>query len=81
MLKQSRSKLFIALLGLSALSPIHLANAQDQAPDNDFWWPNRLSLEPLRQNAAASDPLAGQFDYAEAYASLDMEALRRIVGL
>lgn len=75
MLRQSRSKLFIALLGLSALSPMHLASAQDQAPGNDYWWPNRLSLEPLRQSEVTSDPMAGQFDYAEAFAELDMQAL------
>ncbi len=75
MLRLPRTKLFIALLGLSAFAPVNLASAQDQVPDNDFWWPNRLSLEPLRQNALASDPMGGEFDYAEAFASLDMQAL------
>jgi len=54
---------------------VNLASAQDQVADNDYWWPNRLSLEPLRQNSLASDPLRGEFNYAEAFESLDLEAL------
>jgi len=75
MLKQSLSKTTIAAIGLIALGSANLASAQSQAPDSDYWWPNRLSLDPLRQNAVASDPLRGNFNYAEAFAELDMQAL------
>lgn len=75
MLKQTLSRRSLALIGLFALAPIQLASAQDRAPDNDYWWPNRLSLEPLRQNPLASDPLRGEFNYAEAFASLDLQAV------
>ncbi len=75
MLKTNLSKLSIAFLGLFAIAPVHLASAQDQVPTNDYWWPNRLSLEPLRQNPLASDPLRGEFNYAEAFASLDLQAV------
>ncbi len=44
-------------------------------PDNDYWWPNRLSLEPLRSSAASADPMGPGFDYAEAFKGLDVEAL------
>ena len=46
---------------------------------NEGWWPNRLSLDVLRQNSPLSDPLGEDFDYAEAFKSLDVEALRRDV--
>ena len=75
MLKKTLSKLPIAILGLCTLAPVNLASAQDQVANNDYWWPNRLSLEPLRQNSLASDPLRGEFNYAEAFASLDLQAL------
>jgi catalase-peroxidase len=45
-------------------------------PDNEYWWPNALDLEPLRQHAIESNPLGADFDYAEAYAQLDMDALK-----
>ncbi len=47
------------------------------APSNDYWWPNRLSLDPLRQNAAASNPMGAEFDYADAFATLDLDAVKQ----
>ena len=75
MFKKTPSILTIAFLGLCTLGSVNLASAQDQLADNDYWWPNRLSLEPLRQNSLASDPLRGEFNYAEAFESLDLEEL------
>ena len=40
------------------------------------WWPNRLELEILHQNSAKSNPLDASFDYAEAFATLDLEAVK-----
>jgi catalase-peroxidase len=42
---------------------------------NQFWWPDQLDLSPLRQHAAESSPL-GDFDYAKAFATLDLSAVR-----
>ena len=77
MLKKTLSRVSLALVGIFAFAPVNLASAQDQAQvaTNDYWWPNRLSLEPLRQNSLASDPLRGEFNYAEAFASLDLQAV------
>ena len=41
-----------------------------------YWWPEVLDLRPLRQHAAKSSPLNSDFDYAEAFAELDLEALK-----
>ena len=46
-------------------------------PDNDYWWPNRLSLEPLRDSSASADPMGADFDYPKAFAALDGEALKK----
>jgi catalase-peroxidase len=47
-----------------------------QAKTNQFWWPERLDLSPLRQHQAASNPLGEQFNYAEAFQELDLAAVK-----
>jgi catalase-peroxidase len=44
---------------------------------NRDWWPNQLDLDPLRANSPKSDPLAPDFDYAAAFAALDLAAVKR----
>ncbi|MCG7967672.1 MAG: catalase/peroxidase HPI [Candidatus Thiodiazotropha taylori] len=43
---------------------------------NRDWWPNQLRLEILRQHSTASDPLGEEFNYAEAFKSLDLQAVK-----
>lgn len=51
------------------------ALSQSNAKTNDYWWPESLSLAALRQNDAAANPMGADFNYAEAFESLDLEAL------
>ncbi len=44
---------------------------------NSDWWPNQLKLDILRQNSASSNPMDETFNYAEAFKSLDFEALKK----
>ena len=44
---------------------------------NQTWWPNQLSLKALRQNSPASDPMGGEFNYAEAFKHVDIEELKQ----
>ncbi|WP_165672682.1 catalase/peroxidase HPI [Metapseudomonas otitidis] len=44
---------------------------------NRDWWPNQLNLKILHQHSSLSDPLDSDFDYAEAFKSLDLQALKR----
>jgi catalase-peroxidase len=46
---------------------------------NKDWWPNKLDLSVLRANSPASNPLGADFDYAEEFKKLDVEALKRDV--
>ena len=46
-----------------------------QAKTVQDWWPNVVNLQPLRKNEAVSDPLGADFDYAEAFASVDIDTL------
>ncbi len=41
------------------------------------WWPDRLNLDILRQHSSKSDPMGEDFDYAEEFKSLDLEALKK----
>jgi len=47
---------------------------------NRDWWPNQLKLNILRQNSDLSDPMGGDFDYKEAFKSLDFAALKADVN-
>jgi len=40
------------------------------------WWPNQLNLEILDQNARAVGPMGEEFDYAEAFESLDLDVVK-----
>jgi len=44
---------------------------------NRDWWPNQLNLDILRQHSSKSDPMGEDFDYAEAFRSLDLGALKQ----
>ncbi|MDP4880180.1 MAG: catalase/peroxidase HPI, partial [Opitutales bacterium] len=44
---------------------------------NRDWWPNQLRLNILRQHSELSNPLGEDFDYTEAFKSLDLEAVKK----
>ena len=46
---------------------------------NRDWWPNQLNLQVLHQHSTRSNPMAEDFDYAEEFKSLDLDALKRDV--
>jgi catalase-peroxidase len=52
------------------------SNSAAGGRSNRDWWPNALNLGILAQHSALSDPMDPLFDYAEAFTSLDLEALR-----
>lgn len=47
------------------------------ATQNAEWWPNQLNLNILRQNSSLSNPMGENFNYADAFNSLDYEALKQ----
>jgi catalase-peroxidase len=44
---------------------------------NQDWWPNQLKLNVLHQHSSKSDPMGQDFDYAEEFKSLDLEAVKK----
>jgi len=47
-----------------------------QGDANSQWWPNRLNLRILAKNPVATDPYHGEFDYAAAFKTLDLAAVK-----
>jgi len=54
--------------------PFHHATG---GTSNRDWWPNQLNLKLLHQHSALSDPMGDDFRYAEAFKSLDLNALKQ----
>ncbi len=53
------------------------AVAQGKMNSNQYWWPEQLNLSPLRQHSAESNPLGDKFNYAEAFKTLDINAVKK----
>jgi len=74
-----KTTLAVAIVAAMGLSPmvIQTAAAQDAMPTNDYWWPNRLDLTPLRQSKTVGDPQNGQLDYKALVATIDLNELKQ----
>ncbi len=57
--------------------PMHGARTHASAQSNSNWWPNRLNVQILHQHSVKSNPMGGQFDYAEEFEKLDLAALKK----
>ena len=69
--------LALAAFSLNVSAPLY---AQGEAKPNQFWWPEQLNLAPLRQNAAESNPLDADFNYAKAFNTLDLQAVKNDIN-
>ena len=47
-----------------------------EARTNSDWWPNQLDLSPLRKHSEKSDPMGDDFDYANEFNALDLDAIK-----
>ena len=60
--------------------PFHngsMKSAAGRGTRNEDWWPDRLKLNILRQHSSRTNPMGEQFNYAEAFRSLDLEAVKK----
>jgi catalase-peroxidase len=51
------------------------SHAVSGAPSNATWWPNQLNLKILHGQSAKSNPMGAAFNYADAFTSLDLDAV------
>ena len=77
MIKQTTSLLGGVAIAMSLVMPISPAAAQGNSASNQFWWPEQLDLQPLRQHAVESNPLGKDFNYAEEFQTLDLAAVKK----
>ena len=69
----------VASAALVAAAAVHAAPAEmaGSAASNKFWWPEKLDLRPLRQHGEASNPMGEEFNYAEEFKKLDLNAVKK----
>jgi len=68
--------LFAALnIIISVLVIPDFAFAKDEPKTNEYWWPKKLDLSPLRKPNATSNPLGETFNYAKEFNRLDLNAV------
>lgn len=53
---------------------------EGQAKPPEFWWPNKINLQPLRQHAKESNPYGENFDYAKEFKKLNLDAVKRDIA-
>ncbi len=73
MRKQALSMITAIAVTLVASSP---ALADGMARSNQFWWPEQIDLSPLRDHGIESNPLGADFNYAEAFLTLDLDEVK-----
>ncbi|NOX51231.1 MAG: catalase/peroxidase HPI [Gammaproteobacteria bacterium] len=76
MQKTTVSALIAIALSVSALVSIEASAADAKAKSNQFWWPQTLDLVQLRAHDSRSNPYGDNFDYAEAFNSVDLAMLK-----
>ena len=77
-MRRSTKPLLIAMsVAMLAAVPSSPAFAQGEPKSNQFWWPANLSLNALRDHGVESNPMGDDFNYAEAFASLDLDAVKK----
>ena len=76
MYKQTMTLLATLAVAMSTMMVQGPAYAGGMAKPNKFWWPEQLDLSPLRQHGIESNPMGADFDYADAFAKVDLDALK-----
>jgi len=77
MLKKAIPVIAALAVAMTPLLSSDFAHADRMAKPNKFWWPDRVDLSPLRDHGPQSSPLGDDFDYAEAFAALDLDAVKK----
>ena len=75
--KQTIASLAALAAVMSVMFLSNPAFAQGAPKSNQFWWPEQLDLSPLRQHGVESNPMGGDFNYAEAFKRLDLVAVKK----
>lgn len=64
-------------LSVSTASVASPSIGMGEAKSNQFWWPDQLNLEPLRDHDQSSNPYGAKLNYAEEFKKLDLNAVKK----
>jgi len=78
--KQTIALLAVLAAVMSLTFSANPAFAQGAPKSNKFWWPEQVDLSPLRDHGAESNPMGDDFNYAAAFGSLDLDALKKDIA-
>ena len=76
MFKKGKLAAALAAATISTVLASNPAISATMAKSNQFWWPEMLSLDQLRSHDSRSNPYGDDFDYAKAFESVDLKALK-----
>jgi catalase-peroxidase len=80
MTKRVTNALVIQAIVMSMTAQAIPAWADGAPRKNEFWWPDRLDLSPLREHDIESNPLGKEFNYAKEFQSLDLNAVKKDIA-
>ncbi len=66
----------LAVMGCSTNAAHNNVSSRDVKP-NEFWWPNKINLQPLRAQSVESNPYGSNFDYAKEFQKVDIAELKQ----
>ena len=66
-----------SMANASSCPAVNGAHRHAEARSNRDWWPNQLNLKILHQNPPQADPMGEDFNYAEEFKTLDLEAVKK----
>ncbi|RUO29257.1 catalase/peroxidase HPI [Aliidiomarina sedimenti] len=76
MFKTKKTALAAVAVAMSAMLASAPGFSSGKPASGDFWWPEQLDLAPLRQHGVESNPLGPDFNYAEEFKKLDLQAVK-----
>lgn len=76
MFKPKKPVLAAVAVAMSAMLTAAPGMSSSKPASGDFWWPEQLDLAPLRQHGVESNPLGPDFNYAEAFRTLDLQEVK-----
>lgn len=68
---------FVGKLALSSPPKDMAKSGTTSNVSNQFWWPERLDLAPLRQHGIESNPMGSNFNYVREFKKLDLKAVKK----
>ncbi len=74
---QATKPLLTKLVIISSIIFSSITYSENHPKTNQYWWPQKLDLSPLRLHSKSSNPMGQSFNYAEAFNTLDLNAVKK----